>query len=86
MYYMELKTRIRRMGNSLGVIIPADTVRSRGFREGENVSVIIEGEGWTVGEIMKEARRQKIGDKFKKSTQKILDEIDRELEPEMFEE
>lgn len=72
------------MGNSFGIIIPADLIKTRGFREGEDISVIIEGKGWTVGEIIKESRRQKLAEKFKKSTQEILDEIDRELEPELF--
>ncbi|MEX0920289.1 MAG: hypothetical protein WDZ69_01760 [Candidatus Pacearchaeota archaeon] len=81
---MELKTKIRKMGNSFGIIIPAEEVRNKGFTEGEDISVIIEGKGWTVKEIMREARRQKLGEKFKKSTQEIMDEIDRDLEPEMF--
>jgi len=86
MYYMELKTKLRKMGNSFGIVIPAGLVKTKGFREGEDISVIIEEKGWTVGEIMKESRRQKLGEKFKRSTQEILDEIDRELEPELFEE
>ncbi len=84
MYYMELKAKLRRMGNSLGLIIPAEIVRNKKFREGENVSVILEGKGWTVGEIMKEAKKQKLGKKFTSSTQEILDEIDKELESERF--
>ena len=82
---MELKTKIRKVGNSLGVIIPADTARIKGFREGEEVSIIFEEKGWTVGEIMREARRQKLGGNFNKSTQAILDDIDRDLESELFE-
>lgn len=80
MYYMiEMETKLRRMGNSLGIIVPAEIISSKGLREGEKLNVNIEEKGFsTVEDMLREARKQKL--KFKRSTQEILDEIDRELE------
>ena len=84
MYYMELKTKLIKFGNSFGIIIPSNLVKAKGFRKGEDVSVTVEGKGWTVGEIIGEARRQGLGKKFTLSTKELLDELDKELEPELF--
>lgn len=80
MYYMiEIEAKLRRMGNSLGIIVPAEIISSKGLREGEKLHVNIEEKGFsTVGDMLKEARKQRL--KFKRSTQEILDEIDRELD------
>ncbi|MDP3987112.1 MAG: AbrB/MazE/SpoVT family DNA-binding domain-containing protein [Nanoarchaeota archaeon] len=81
---MELKTKLRRFGNSFGIIVPAELARSSGLREGEDISVTIEESSLTtIRDMLEAARRQRL--KFTKSTQEIMDEIDRELEPEMFE-
>ncbi len=77
---MELKTKLRKFGNSFGVIIPSDLVKTRGFREGEDVSVTIEGEGWTVEETIAEARRRNLKRRFKLPTQEILDKLDEEID------
>lgn len=82
---MELNTKLRRVGNSLGIIIPSDLVKIKGFREGEDVSVTVKESGWTIGEIMKEAKKQGLEKKFTLSTQEILDKVDKELDPELFE-
>lgn len=34
-----VRAKLRRMGNSLGVIIPSDEIQRRGLREGEEVEV-----------------------------------------------
>ncbi|MBI2004131.1 hypothetical protein HYS72_01570 [Candidatus Pacearchaeota archaeon] len=76
---IEMETKLRRMGNSLGIIVPAEIISSKGLREGEKLNVNIEEKGFsTVEDMLREARKQKL--KFKRSTQEILDEIDRELE------
>ena len=82
-----IRTKVRKWGNSFGVVIPKDIIKDKGFREGEEISVSIQGKGWTVGEVMEEAKRMGLRKKLKGiDTQKALDEIDRELEPELFEE
>ena len=81
---MELKVKLKKMGNSLGIIIPSDLVRSKGFREGEDLSIdILRNKFSTVGDILEEARKQKL--KFTKSTEEIMRETDKDLEQEMFE-
>ncbi|RLG16083.1 hypothetical protein DRN69_01685 [Candidatus Pacearchaeota archaeon] len=77
---MELKTKLRRFGNSFGVIIPSNLIKTQGFREGEDVAVTIKGEGWTAGEVIAESKRQKLGKKFTLSTQEFLDKLDEELD------
>ena len=82
-----IRTKVRKWGNSFGVVIPKDIIKDKGFREGEEISVSIQGKGLTVGEVMEEAKRMGLRKKLKGiDTQKALDEIDRELEPELFEE
>ena len=82
-----IKTKVRKWGNSFGVVIPKNIIKDKGFREGEEISVSIKGKGLTVGEVMEEAKRMGLRKKLKGiDTQKALDEIDRELEPELFEE
>ena len=77
-----IKTKVRKWGNSFGVVIPKGVIKNKGLREGEEVFVSIQGKGWTVGEVMKEAKRLGLNEKLRKiNTQKLLDEVDRELEP-----
>ena len=72
-----LNLKLKRLGNSLGIIVPSETVNQRNLREGEELVITIETKNkTTVGDMMREARRQKL--KFKRSTQEVLDEIDKE--------
>lgn len=77
---MELKTRLRKFGNSFGVIIPSNLIKTQGLREGEDISVTFEGDGWTAGQIMAEAKRQRLGKRFNLSTQELLDKLDEEID------
>ncbi len=71
---ISLNVKLRRMGNSLGIIVPSDVVAARGLHEGENLNIVIESDGKsTVGDMIREARKWNL--KFKRSTQEILDEI-----------
>ena len=77
----QIKTKIKRWGNSFGVVIPMEIVNSKGLKENSDVSVTIEPNNtMTVGDVMDLARKFKL--KRKGDTQKILDEIDKELWPE----
>ena len=76
----QIKTKIKRWGNSFGVVIPMEVVNKKGFKENSDVSVTIESnKRMTVGDVMGLARKFKL--KRKGNTQKILDEIDKELWP-----
>ena len=67
--------RIKKWGNSFGVILPADIVRSGNLKEGSELEISINVRSKT-----------KVGDffglmkgKFKKSTREIMKEVDKEL-------
>ena len=77
----QIKTKVKRWGNSFGVVIPMEIVTRRGLKENSDISVTIEPNNtMTAGDVMELARKFKL--KRKGNTQKILDEIDKELWPE----
>ncbi len=76
----QIKTKLKKWGNSFGVIIPIDVVNKQGLKENSEVSVMIEPSNrMTVGNVLDLAKKFKL--KKKGDTQKILDEIDEELWP-----
>lgn len=76
----QIKTKIRKWGNSFGIVIPKEIINDKGIKENSEVSVTIEpSDRMTVGDLMGLAKKFKL--KRKGNTQKILDEIDKELWP-----
>ena len=72
---MEIATTTRRWGNSLGVIIPNEVVINERIQEGQDIIIDIVSEKKTTGaDIFGKL-------KFKRSTQEILDEVDKDFEP-----
>tara|TARA_Y100000310_G_scaffold272994_1_gene288255 strand:- start:4852 stop:5076 length:225 start_codon:yes stop_codon:yes gene_type:complete len=70
---IEIKTKLRKWGNSFGVVLPINKLKKEKIHEGEEVIVLL-----TKRKI--NPLRETFGTyKFKKSTQEIMDEIDREL-------
>lgn len=70
----ELTTKIRRWGNSYGIIIPADVLKEKDMKEGEEVDAI----------LLKKKKRNVLQEtfgtwKFKKSTEQMMKEMDKEL-------
>ena len=41
---IEVETKLRRWGNSFGAVIPLTKVKESGLREGETVTITIQGE------------------------------------------
>ena len=77
----QIRTKVKKWGNSFGVIIPIEIVNRKGIKENSEVSITIEpSDKMTVGDVLKLARKFKL--ERKGDTQKILDEIDKELWPE----
>lgn len=73
---MEIETKTKKWGSSLGVIIPKEIVREERLREGENIRINILSKKKTTGaDIFGKL-------KFKKPIQVLLDETDRDFEPE----
>ena len=75
---IDLHVKLRRMGNSLGIVIPSNIVNRDKLREGQDLIININKKNiTTVGEMMEEAKKLKL--KFKKSTQELMDEVDKDL-------
>ena len=69
---IEIRSKLRKWGNSLGIVIPRSKAEKGEMRENEEVIALL---------IKREnILRETFGTfKFKKSTQKMMDEIDEEL-------
>jgi len=76
---MEIETKTKKWGSSLGVIIPKKIVEEERIGENQKIKIL----------AVETKTKTRIKDifgklKFKKPTQQLLDEIDKELEPELF--
>ena len=68
----ELTTKIRRWGNSFGIMIPLEVLRIKGFKEGEEIDAILIKKGNVL--------RETFGThKFSKSVKQLMKETDRDL-------
>ncbi len=70
----ELTTKIRKWGNSYGIIIPLGVLKQKDMKEGEEVDAI----------LLKKKRHNTLREtfgtvKFKKSTEQMMREMDKEL-------
>ena len=71
---IEIKTKLRRWGNSFGIVVPQEAVKNSGVKEGEELIVLMKKEE------NKNVLKEMFGTfKFKKSTKEIMKEIDKEL-------
>ena len=68
---MKAESQVREWGRSLGVVIPKDVVSQEHIKAGDKITLLILKKPNPIKEIFGTF-------KFKKSTQKILDEADRE--------
>ena len=71
---IDIHTKLRRVGNSFGIVVPAEIINFNRLREGDELQVNIKAKRDTISDMLKEARRQKL--RFRRTTKKILDEID----------
>lgn len=70
-----IETKVKRWGNSLGIIIPSEAVANKKIKENQNISIIIL-------EDSRKAFRETFGigkGKIKKTAQEIKDELRRDL-------
>ena len=73
---IEIKTKLRRWGNSFGIVVPQRVVDGTGVKEGEELTVLLKKEKTNV-------LRETFGTlKSKKSIKQIMDKIDEELDSE----
>ena len=75
---IEIKTRLRKWGNSLGIVVPKNTVKDSHLEEGEEVTALLVKEDKKIN-ILKEMFGSL---KFKKPIAQIMREIDEELDSE----
>jgi len=82
----QINTKTRQWGNSIGVVIPNNILKKQGIKKDQEVILTITTrKKTTVGDILKMIKKHPLPKiKDKRSTQEILDEIDRDLEPERF--
>ncbi len=74
----QIKTKVKKWGNSFGVIIPKEVIEKEKLKENNEIVITVQAKRFTtVGDIFGILKR-----KSKKSTQEIMDEIDKELWPE----
>lgn len=70
-----IETKVKRWGNSLGIIIPSEAVEMRNIKENQNISVIILEDSKRVLEETFGALKGKL----KRSSQEIKDELRKDL-------
>lgn len=77
----QITTKIKKWGNSLGVILPKKTVEEEKLKEGSEISIFIQQKNITrVKDIF-----GLLKGKIKRSTQEILDEVDKDFYPQDYE-
>lgn len=73
---MEIETKTKKWGSSLGIIIPKELVKKERLQEGQEIRInILSGKKTTGADIFGKL-------KFKKPVQVLLDETDKDFEPE----
>ena len=71
---IEYETKLRKWGNSIGIIIPKEDVKKEGLKDDDSVTaIIVPKKTVKVKDIFGKL-------KFKKSTDQILKETDKELD------
>lgn len=78
----KITAKVKKWGNSLGVILPKKVVNSENIKEGLEVSITIQTKNkMTVGDLFEFAEQNKLL-KLRKNTRQIMKEIDEELWPD----
>ena len=70
---MITKTKTKKWGNSIGIVIPKETIESMRIKLGESIVIDIQKKECVLKELFGSL-------KFKTPTRKLLDEVRRDLE------
>lgn len=73
---IEIKTKLRKWGNSFGIVVPHQAIINAQAKEGDELTILLKKDEDNV------LREMFNSFKFKKSPDKILKEVDKELENE----
>lgn len=71
---IEMKTKLKKWGNSFGVVIPINSVEQEGAKEGDDLIVLVKKEK---GNVLRETFGTS---KSKKSVKELMKEIDEDLD------
>lgn len=75
----QIRAKVKKWGNSFGIILPKNIVNSENIKEGTGVNITITLQNkMTVGDLMNFVKGLKLP-KIEKSTDKIMKEIDKDL-------
>ncbi|HLC60563.1 MAG TPA: AbrB/MazE/SpoVT family DNA-binding domain-containing protein [Candidatus Nanoarchaeia archaeon] len=69
---MEVEAKVRKWGRSFGVVIPKDKIMKEGIKENDTINLLIGKKSNVLRETFGTM-------KFKKSTEEMMKETDREL-------
>lgn len=69
---IEIKSKLRKWGNSFGVIVPQKIVEEEKFSEGDNITLLL-------GEKKPNLRKLFGAHKFKEPVEEIMKQIDEDL-------
>jgi len=72
---IEVKTKLKRWGNSYGVVVPINSVEEEGAKEGDEVIILMRKK-----EKINILRETFGTHKFKKPVEKLMKEMDEELD------
>jgi len=75
LYMIEIKTKLRRWGNSFGIVVPLKAMENEKIREGDEITALISERKNKVD--LRKLFNAKV--KFKKTTEEMMGETDREL-------
>jgi antitoxin component of MazEF toxin-antitoxin module len=70
---MTIETRTKKWGNSIGIVIPKDTIENLNIKSGEDIVVDIQKKENVLKEMFGKA-------KIKKSAEKMIKEVRKDLE------
>jgi antitoxin component of MazEF toxin-antitoxin module len=71
---VEIKVKTRKWGNSIGIIIPKEVVKKEKIKPRQEVSILLIKNSNALKKTFSTMK-----DRIKEPTQRIMDEIDREL-------
>ena len=71
---IEIKTKLRKWGNSFGLVVPMGAVENEGVKEGDELIILITKER---GNVLRETFGTH---KFKKPVKQLMKEMDEELD------
>ena len=71
---MEVKVKTKKWGNSIGILIPKEAVRKENIKPDKEVTILVSSKPKTTG-------RDLFGKwKFKKSTEELMREVDKDFD------